>query len=239
MSIFSNLDTGNVQSTPKDSLGGTGGFDGPTGVYLAEVVQVYGVAFDSGTRAVNVTLRIEDKELSTTLFIANKMGQTFNEYDGKRTEKAGFTRLKELVQAVTGGGLDSADVGEGMIKAWNKEEKKFTLQRNDQVFRSLSAATVYVALERQVKNKQVKVGDSYQDTNDEAVSYEIKKFANSKGLTSAEVADGTTEGTFLKEWQNKFGGKTKNTFKHNPNAVTNGEPPAVNTSSNSTQKFAF
>ena len=236
MSIFSNLDNGNVATDPKDSLGGVGGFDGPSGVYTAEVVQAYGITYGSGTRAVSVTLKINNQEVNSTLFIADKNGRTYNEYGDKRTEKPGFTRVKELVSAVTRGGLDTADVGEGMIKAWSKDERKFTLQRNSEVFRALTGATVQVALKRVIRNKQVKVGEEYQDTNDKVTQYEIMKFANARGLTLAEIMDNATEGTFLKEWQAKYGGIDDDRFKFNPNAVTEGTPPPA---ASAPAKFSF
>lgn len=227
MTDFLNINRGGAKANTENVGGGREVFN--SGVYPYTVKQAYLDTYGSGAKFAAITLTINGKDYEERLTLTNARGEGFyTDRDGNAQQMSGLTRLDELLFAAGIAGLQNANVGQGNIRAWDKDAKAFVIKSHATVINGLRGTTGLVALIKKDQNKQVKDQQTqkYVNTNDHEEVNEADKFARADKVTQIEAAKNISPPTFMDTWAEKWTGKVKTTFKQVANAPTTGTPTA-------------
>lgn len=227
MTDFLNINRGGAKQDSESVGGGRELFD--SNVYPAKVKQAFLDSWDSGAKYFAVTLDINGKDYEERLTITNAKGEGFyNDRDGNPHQMIGLTRLDELVFAAGLGNLQSANVGPGNVRVWDKDTKAFVLRQHPTVINGLTGKQVLVALLKVSQNKSKKnLGTGkYDKINEREEVNSIEKFANLQKQTQLEAANNVNPPEFMDAWLKKWAGNIKDTYKQQANAPTQGLPTA-------------
>lgn len=209
----------------KDTLGG-GSRILETEVYDATIKLVYAGESSGGAKSVTVHLDIDGTEYKETVYVTSgkeKGQKPFYEKDGKKIPLPGFTTANDLALLSTGKDLGSQDFEAKVVKLYDFESRA-EVPTNVMVATSLLGLQVKVGILKIEKNKQVKEGNAYVDTNDKVERNEINKIFHAEtGKTVSEFTAKAESAEFLPKWKEKNSGKTVNKFKAVGSAGTPGQ----------------
>jgi len=200
----------------KESTGGGGNsriWD--AGVYNTKIEMVTVEESKSGATSVNITLKPADPEaklfpLRETFWITSGKAKGSKPFyvgkDGKKHPLPGYTVANRMCLATVGKPLSEA-VPEGEVKTINafSYEHKKEIPVEKYVLTELIGKPVTVAVMAQERNKRRANAEGvYVDIAETYTANEVRYFANTEtGLSVDEMADGTTEASFMKEWHEK------------------------------------
>lgn len=223
-----------VVSVEKDTIGFQSLL---TDIYETKVKNAYVNTYAGGSYYVNL-------ELEFTKADGSKQTQTFRELfwsaktqgdfyvhakSGKKMQLQGKITLNQLSVILTGKTMEEL-FAEGGIENKFQEvmvDGKKTPQEKQTFTAWIQADSFYTAIQRVVKNKQVKVGDKYVNTNEKSTENELSKFFNLSYQTNIEIAE-NKPATFHKDWLETYQGKDRNLFKETTTQPTVGLPQASN-----------
>ena len=235
---FLNINRGGATAETESVGGGRHIFD--SDIYKATIKQAYLDTYDSGARYAAITLTIGDKEYEERLLLTNAKGEGFwTDREGKPQQFGGLTRLDELAFSAGFANTQASGIGPGTVRMWDSNTKSFVLKQHPTVLVGLQGKEVLVALQRLNQNKQKKnpTTGKYVKLNEAEEVNQIQKFANLNSMTQLEAARNVNPPVFMDAWKNKWAGKTHNTYKEQPNAPTQGMPPAAGGAAPSTDLF--
>lgn len=183
MNPFENLTTeGLEENTDRGAGGGRTLLD--TDAYKLEIQMAYvGKASDPTSKSMSVTLltKIVDgpkagTEYRETFWITNKKGENFYlTKDNKKAQLGGFADINELCQITTGKELRELGTEEGLVKIWNKDQRK-ELPESRQIIPALKGKVVGAAIQKKLENKQTQGPNGYVDTAESREVNNVQKF---------------------------------------------------------------
>lgn len=227
MNDFLNINRGGATQKTESVGGGRRVFE--SDVYEATIKQVYLDAYDSGAKFASVTLTIDGSDYEERLLLTNRDGQGFwTDKEGKPVQFAGLTRFDELMFA-TG----HPQIGPGNVRMWDKSANAFILKQHPTVLNA-AGQKILVALLKVVENKQVKGQNGrYVKVNEKQTVNSIEKVARQDRQTAIEAANNVNPPAFLDAWTAKWKDVTKDTYKEQANASSQGIPSAGSSGSTS------
>lgn len=211
MSILSNINTSDQTEAPRDSLGGGGPLE--TGVYPATIRAVYFQTAESGALAANVHFDIDGREHRERLWFVSgnaKGNRTFYERDGKKFELPSYTTFKDLTLMTVGKLPNEIDTEDGVMNIYSPEASK-EVPTTVPMAKELVGKSIRLGLEKQIVDKTQRNDEGkYVPTGETREQNEIVKlFHGETGMTVVEAQAGLTEGAFIKDWETKFAGVTR------------------------------
>lgn len=238
--MFNNLTTTGVEES-KDVVGGFRSTE--TGLYPATVKYFYaGKAAKSNAQNVTVVLDLDGQEFSETIYVTNREGS--NTYTDKQSGKQhylpGYITADEICKITTGKGLVDQEWEEKIVKVYDPEEKKQLPKAVQCAVNVMSEDNnkLIVGIIQTIRNKQIKNGDEYVNTNDKRIEASISKvFHHTQRKTVNEFIHKVENPEFIEEWtkanKNADGTwKTQNKFQEVKNAPKqSGSSSASNTKS--------
>lgn len=183
-------------------------------IYTGTVKMAYGDAFDSGSQFIQLTLEMEDgREYNERLIVTNREGKNYYVRDNVERGLPGFTVANDICLSVAGLPLSQVQGEEKSVLVYDYDLKKKVPQRK-YVLTPIIGGTVSVAISKNIKNKQKKVGNEYVDINEEMVENTIHTvFHTESRFTTTEARNNATEAAFWDLWLDKNKGKERNTYK--------------------------
>lgn len=203
----------------KDSLGGRKVFE--TNVYPLEIKEAFIFVNDNGSTGVTVSGKFESGDsYETTLWIGDKKGNNF--YVDKKTKQEkllpAYIQFNTICELIVGFGLEDED---NELATTEKVAKMGDKNRTVEYIDDFAGATILIALEKQKKNKSVKVGEgksaTYQPTAEIVFENELVKVfsadKDSYGYTLNELLAEAPEAEFMAKWLEKNQGKEIDRYK--------------------------
>lgn len=203
----------------KDSLGGRKVFE--TNVYSLEIKEAFIFVNDNGSTGVKVSGKFESGDsYENTLWIADKKGNNF--YVDKKTKQEkllpAYIQFNTMCEFLAGHSLDDEEneleTTEKVVKMGDKNQKV-------EVVEAFIGQTILIALEKQKRNKSVKVGEGkaakYEPTAEIVFENELVKVfsadKDSYGYTLNELLAEAPEPEFMAKWLEKNQGKEIDRYK--------------------------
>lgn len=209
MSFLKSLNTAPLEK-PEDRAGGS--FEAlPTDIYKAVVDYAYLDKYGSGSHFVAMGFTSEDgRKYFDRLLLTNKQGLNYYEREGKKYALPGFQVFSDLVNMITGKGIDElSDPEEKVIKQKrNGEEQQVAVE----MLTDLLGGTVNLAIVRKITTKMEKDADGQYTipTTEERTENSIEKVMHEPSmLTMVEAERGLEKGEFYLEWLKNNKGKDR------------------------------
>lgn len=222
MSIFSNLDTNNVQQD-KDSLGGYQPLD--SDIYTAKVKAAYVTTSRSGAAAVNLVADINGREYREQLWITNKEGKPYyvSKHNGEKVFLPGYTIINDLCMCTVGKELKEVDAEPRTFKIYDYEAKQ-EVPKEVPTILELLGQEVDLGILREIVDKNVKNDSGAYVPNGETRDVNVinKVFHTATHKTVNEAREGKTEAEFYEKWLKQNKGVVRNRAKGAGNAANTG-----------------
>jgi len=218
----------------KDVVGG-GNF-GPleTGIYPAKVTMAYTGKSSGGAATVTIHLKTPKRELRETVYVSSGDAKgnaiTFKNKDGELEYLPGYALIESLCNLTVGKYLQEVDTEAKVIKLWDRDAKK-ELPTEQQVAVELLDQEVYVAVEKQIVDKNVKSTDAagkviYVPSGETREVNEIVKFFRaSDKMTMTELKAGKEKAEFYNTWVEQNAGKTRDKSTKQANGTVGAPVP--------------
>ena len=130
--------------------------------------------------------------------------------------------------------LGNPQIGPANVRMWDKGASAFVLKQHATAIPGAVGQKILVALLKVVEHKQEKTqGGRYVKVNEKQTINSIEKVARLDRQTSIEAANNIQPPAFLDAWTAKWKGVTKDTYKEQANAASQGIPSAGNSGSTS------
>lgn len=209
--LFGNLTTTGLEET-QDRLGG-GYAARESGLYTGKIANFYAGESSGGAKSITVIVNFPDGEYRETVYITNKKGENFflNKQDPtKKVPLPGFTIADDICLVTTGSPLAEQDWEEKMVNQYDSDLKK-EVAKAAYVATELIGQDVTLGILKQLENKSEKQPDgSYKATAETRDTNIIDKvFHAETGMTVAEARDGADAGVFIKSWEERNKGNTR------------------------------
>ena len=211
-----------------DSLGG---FSVPdTGLYKGVLKRIFGDTYGSGAQY--LFLEVETETAGTQIhrvLVTNAKGENtyINKNTGEPQVLQGYALMDSLCLVTAGVPLSAIE--------WEEHEMDVKVDGKDvkevrQVPAALWGQPVLFAVEKVIKNKQVKTDDGYVDTNDKQDTAEITKFFHVGTEQTATEIGHEAPAAFIEKWKGKHldengVGITADRFKEVKDAPVKGAVP--------------
>jgi hypothetical protein len=203
----------------KDSLGGRKVFD--TNVYPFEIKEAFIFTNDNGSTGVKISGKFESGEsYENTLWIADRKGNNFYVDKKSKQEKLlpAYIQFNTMCELLVGFGLDDT---ENELETTEKVVKMGDKNQTVEVVDAFVGETILIALEKQKRNKSVKVGEGrnakYVPSNEIVFENELVKIfsadKDSYGYTLNEMLAEAPEPEFMNKWLEKNQGKEIDRYK--------------------------
>lgn len=198
----------------QDSLGGS---LRDSGLVELTVQAAYIDVSDKGSYSFNLIGK-DDKgsEYRETLWITNKNGENFYEYNGEKRYLPGFNVANAIALLTTGYSLaDLDDPEEKKVEVWDFDEGKMVLKDKD-CLPQLNGEKILVGILKEVidKTKLNEGTGKYEPTGEtRTVNVIDKVFHAETRMTVAEIRDDAEEAVFVDKWDQKWTGKERNRAK--------------------------
>ena len=213
MSIFSNLDTSNVQQD-KDTLGGYRPLD--TDIYTAKIKAAYVTQSRRNASAVNLIADINGKEYREQLWITNAEGKPYfiSKQNGEKVFLPGYTVMNDLCMCAVGKELKEMDAEPRTFKIYDYEAKQ-DLPKEVPTILELQNTEVDLGIFHEIVDKNIKdASGNYVpsgETRDQNVINKVFHTATHK--TVNEAREGKTEAEFYDKWLAQYKGTVRNRAK--------------------------
>jgi hypothetical protein len=215
--MFQNLQVDSSIQEEKDSLGGSRLFE--SGIYDLTIKLAFLSVSDSGAMALNVHAETEDGQLfRTQQWMTSGTAKGGHNYyvDGKGNKQylPGFNVANAIALMTTGKNIAELATEEKTVNLYNATVSK-EVPTPVQMFTDLLGTQFAAGIIKQTVNKNVKGTDgkyvAAAETRDEN---ELDKVFQFKTLrTTVEIKAGDAEGTFAKQWAEKYSGVTRSKVK--------------------------
>lgn len=207
----------------QDSLGGN---LRESGLVELTIQAAYIDVSDKGSYSFNLICKDNtDKEYRETLWITNKKGENFYEYNGEKRYLPGFNVANAISLLTTGYSLsDLDDPEEKKVEVWDFDEGKMVLKDKDCITQ-LNGEAILVGILKEIVDK-TKLNEStgqYVPTGEtRTVNVIDKVFHAESRMTVAEIRDDAEEAVFVDKWAQKWTGKERNRAKGAKNSGNTG-----------------
>ena len=230
MSLLSDLSTDASIANEKDTVGSGGVLE--SGLYPATVSLAYVTKSDGGARGLVLQFKTDQgRDIRQTLWMTSgtaKGGKNFYEdKNGQKQYLPGFIAANALALLTTGKEISELDTETKVVGVWNKTAKA-EVPTKVEVPMDLMGKEIVIGLIKQTVDKTAKNDSTgtYEATGETRDENEIDKFFRAAdNMTTAEVRAEAQEATFVKTWEGKWTGKTRN--KASGASGTAGAPKAA------------
>jgi len=208
-----NLQVDDSVKTESDFIGGS--YTLESGLYPMTIEVAYLGASRGGAQSLTIHAKSDKGEnYQGTVYLTSGTAKGgLNTYVDKRGDKQylpGFLTGNSIALLTVGKNIGDLAVEEKVINLYNYDEKK-ELPTKVNMFTELLGKEVILGIQKETLNKNVKndAGD-YVPTAETRDQNEISKvFRKKDGLTVAEITAAVTEAQFIKTWDDKFTGVTR------------------------------
>jgi hypothetical protein len=153
-----------------------------------------------------------------------KGNKPYYEKDGKKLPLPGFSHVDFMVSLLTGKNLIDLDEQQSTIKLYNAAQGK-EAPTEVTTYPELRGLPCKVGIKQIRQNKQVKVGNGYQASNEEQIVNEISKYFDSETSKTSTELLAKTDANFITKWSEKFANQLVDTYKPVAGATQSGSNP--------------
>jgi hypothetical protein len=218
MSILADLATDSAIADEKDTVGSGGILE--SGCYLSTVTLAYVTQADSGAKGLVLQFKTDEgRDIRQTLWMSSgkaKGGKNYYEdKSGQKQYLPGFVNANALALLTVGKEISQLDTETKVVSVWNKAAKA-EVPTKVEVPVDLMGKEVVVGLIKQTVDKTAKNDSTgtYDPTGETRDENEIDKFFRAADrMTTAEIRAEAQEASFVKTWEDKWTGKTRNKSK--------------------------
>jgi len=209
----------------RDSVGGSV-LDG--GIYDMRLEVAYSQKSGSGALGFfTVWANSKGRKITDRQYITSgnaKGNKPYYEKEGKKLPLPGFSHVDFMCNLLLGKGLLDLEEQEATIKLYDGAQSK-EVPTLVTTYPELRGLTSKIGIKQIRQNKQVKVGNNYQPSNEEQLVNEVDKYFDSEtGKTSTEIK-ANTEAKFIDKWSETFAGQVVDTYKPVTSAPQSGANP--------------
>lgn len=177
-----------------------------SGVYTAQVKNIYFTETNSGTGCANIVLSIDGSIKTFPTYITWKDTKSpVRMKDGKPQVMPGYRTLNSLAYLLTGKGVSDLDQEEKTIMVYSFKDHKEQPTKASCIT-ELANKTIQVGITEIKKHKSMLSNGVYVPTTDTYTTNEISQFFDEDGYTASEKAKGI-EPSYLNAWKTRFEGK--------------------------------
>ena len=216
MSLLSTLVTDASIADEKDSVGSS---ILESGIYEAKVAMAYITKSEGGALGLVVNLKTSDnREIRETFWMTSgtaKGSKNYYEKDGKKNYLPGFLHANALALLTVGQEISALETESKAIAVYSPELKKEVPTKVDVVMDLLGKDIVVGVIKQKVdKTKKNPSSGIYEPTGETREENEIDKLFRAKDhMTTAEIRAQAETAAFVKTWETKWAGKTKDKTK--------------------------
>lgn len=225
MSLLKKATNQEVDVKERDSLGGFQLLD--TDVYLMTVKMAYIEESAKGALALNFIGETEDgREYRESLWFTNAKKETFFVNNKNESQHLpGYLLANSITMLTTQTPILECDTEVRVVKAYDADAKG-EINKEVEALVDVIGQQVLVAVEKQIQNKSEKVGNAYQNTNEQIErNVIVKAFHHEKRVTLTE-AMAKNPAEFIDKWLDKNKGNVINKFKEVKDAPRSGSATA-------------
>jgi len=216
----------------KDTLGG-GSFVLESGIYEAKVDLAYLDKSKGGAMALNIHFLTKDnQQLRQTLWVtsgdAKGNKNTYLDKEGNKHLLPGMNQANHLAMLTTGKEIAALDTEEKVVKLYNFDAKE-EIPTKVNVITEMLNREIILGVMKQVVDKNVKNDDGvYVPSGDTREENEITKIFSAKDKrTVTEIKAEATEAQFIKDWDEKWTGVTRNKAKGSKSGAAGGNSKPI------------
>lgn len=224
MSFLKNLGKDKDVQQDTDVLGGAK----PSGIYKCVIEAAYLGVSQGGAHSLTIVAKDEKgSPVRETLWITNKEGNEFYEYNGEKRFLPGFNIANAIALLTVGYELSELDDPEtATLKIYDFDEQK-EVPTEVECLKQLHGEEIWFGILKEIQDKTAKNASTgnYEPTGEtREVNVIDKVFRAESGLTVAEARLGEDKGDFINKWTAKWEGKERNRAKGKGGAGKAGSP---------------
>lgn len=177
-----------------------------SGVYTAQVKNIYFTETNSGTGCANIVLSINGVVKTFPVYVTWKNTKSpVRTKGGKPQVMPGYRTLNSLAYLLTGKGVSDLEQEEKTIMVYSfKDSKEQPIKAS--CITELMNKTIQVGIIEIKKHKSMLSNGVYVPTTDTFNTNEISQFFDEDGYTASEKAKGI-DPSYLNAWKTRFEGK--------------------------------
>lgn len=177
-----------------------------SGVYTAQVKNIYFTETNSGTGCANIVLSINGNVKTFPVYVTWKETKSpVRTKDGKPQVMPGYRTLNSLAYLLTGKGVNDLEQEEKTIMVYSFKDRKEQPTKASCIT-ELMNKTIQVGIIEIKKHKSMLSNGVYVPTTDTFNTNEISQFFDEDGYTASEKAKGI-DPSYLNAWKTRFEGK--------------------------------
>lgn len=177
-----------------------------SGVYTAQVKNIYFTETKSGTGCANIVLSINGNVKTFPVYVTWKDTKSpVRTKDGKPQVMPGYRTLNSLAYLLTGKGVNDLEQEEKTIMVYSFKDRKEQPTKASCIT-ELMNKTIQVGIIEIKKHKSMLSNGVYVPTTDTYNTNEISQFFDEDGYTASEKAKGI-DPSYLNAWKTRFEGK--------------------------------
>lgn len=214
-----------AKTEEKDSVGG-GVLEG--GIYDMRLEVAYSQKSSNGALGFfTVWANAQGRKITDRQYITSgdtKGNKPYYLKDGKKLPLPGFSHVDFMTNLLADKNLIDLEEQQATLKLYNGAQGK-EVATEVTTYPELRGLPAKVGIQKIRQNKQAKVGNSYQPTNEEQVINQIDKYFDAEsGRTGTEIkAKG--EAVFINTWSKKFANELVDNYKEIAGAAQSGSNP--------------
>lgn len=217
MSTLAQLSTDNSIADEKDSVG-NGSFTLDSGIYDATVGMAYLTKSVGGALGLNLTLKIDKREVRQTLWMTSgtdKGGKNYYEKEGEKFYLPGFNHANSLALLTVAKEISAIDTEMKMVAVYNRDAKS-EVPTKVEVLMELIGKEIAVGLikQRVDKNKRNEATGVYEPTGEVREENEVDKLFRARDrMTTSEIRSKAETAEFADMWKAKWEGQVRDRVK--------------------------
>lgn len=209
----------------EDTLGG-GARD--SAVYDCTIKSAYLGVSQGGANSITIVAKDKNSshEFRETLWVTNKKGEPFYEYNGEKRYLPGYNVANAIAGLAAGYALSDLDTEEKKLMIYDFDEKK-EVPTEVECLVDLHGCDIAFGIIKEIQDKTKKndATGEYEPTGEtREVNVIDKVFHAESGMTLAEMKAESEEAVFLEKWKGKWEGQTRNKAKGVQGGSKSGAP---------------
>lgn len=200
--MFGNFKTEGIEAS-KDSLGGFNRL--PSGIYEGTIKTLFVRKLASGTYQATVIADLGDHgEYREQLYITNKEGKNYSEFNGKKRFRAGYTIVNDITLVTTGKNLYELEPEDRTFKIYDFDAKEEVPTSVPTIIECMGEEiALAITLTKEFKRKQDDSGE-WVDTDETVELNKIAKVFYPKDMATVNERNSNADVSFAEAWLAKY-----------------------------------